>query len=218
MTAAVFGFLDNAKEALTEFVNNCLLVAGGFLIGYILGGVLGWAFGKWVLRQQAPDTTKRVGRPVGGAILAIIVALIVFTGKGKGPGSGGDGKGSTDADSANKAKQQPVDPNVLPKIPVVKPVDSKPADVTIRVTVLGGEDVQGDKFYLIDDDATPKTFTELKDALTARKGKEKGRVAVAILFPTRNALPRDHPAVTRVARWVNEEAGMDVTFPAGSKG
>jgi hypothetical protein len=215
MITAVFGFLDNAKEALTEFVNNCLLVAGGFLIGYILGGVLGWAFGKWILRQEKPDTTKRVGRPVGGAILAIIIALLVVTGKGMGPGSGGDGKGNTNADTANKANQQtPVDPNVLPKIPIVKPPDSKPADVTIRVTVLGGEDVQGDKFYLIDDDTTPKTFAELKDALAARKDKEKGRVAVAILFPSRNALPREHPAITRVAKWVNEEAGMDVVFPA----
>jgi len=211
----LFAFLDDAKEAMNEFVHNCLLVAGGFLVGYILGGVVGWALGKWVFRQKAPDTLKKVGRPIGGVILALIVALLVFTGKGKPHGEGGDGKGapSPDPNKANQQSPQP-EPKIPPNVPIVKQPDGKPADVTIRVTVLGGEDVQVDKFYLIDDDQTPKTFTELKDAITARKAKEKGKVAMAILFPTRNALSREHPAVTRVVRWANEEAGLDVTFPA----
>jgi hypothetical protein len=214
MTPPVFGFLTDAKEAITEFVNNCLLVAGGFLIGYILGGIVGWALGKWILRQEAPETTKKIGRPVGGVLLALIIALLVFTGKGKRPGDGGDGKGAPDS-AANKENQpKSPDPKVVPDIPVVKQPDLKPADVTIRVTVLGGEDVQGDKFYLIDDDRVPKTFEDLKTAIAARKAKETGRVAVAILSPPRNALPRDHAAVVRVVKWVNEEAGLDVTFPA----
>ncbi len=208
-----FGFLDDAKDAMTEFVHNCLLVAGGFLVGYVLGGVVGWALGKWVLRQKAPDTLKKVGRPVGGVILALIVALIVFTGRGKPHGEGGEGKGAPSPDG-NKSNPQTPDTKVPPNVPVVKQPDGKPADVTVRVTVLGGEDVQGDKFYLIDDDRNPKTFAELKDAIAARKAKETGKMAVAILFPTRNALPREHPAVTRVAKWANEEAGLDVTFPA----
>ena len=40
----LFAFLDDAKQiSAIQFVHNCLLVAGAFLVGYVLGGVIGWA-------------------------------------------------------------------------------------------------------------------------------------------------------------------------------
>jgi hypothetical protein len=214
MTAAVFGFLSDAKEALAEFANNLLLVAGGFLVGYLLGGLIGWALGKWVFRQKEPETLRRLGRPVGGVLLALIVALIVFTGKGKPHGEGGDSKGtpSTETDGKNAPSKTDPDVKLDPKVTPPK-IDTRPADVTIRVTILGGTDVVNERFYLIDDDRSPKTFEDLKTAITAIKAKEKGKVTVAILFPTKNRLPRVHIAVTQVENWVNEEAGLDVVFP-----
>jgi amino acid transporter len=216
MTAALLAILSEAREALKEFVNNLLLVAGGFLIGYLLGGVVGWALGKYVFRQKEPDLLHRASRIIGGATLALIVALIVFTGRGRPFGEGGDGRGSP-ANDAVPANTTPSNPDPSPKVEpskITPPPKITPGDVTIRVTVLGGEDVLNDRYYLIDDDHSPKTFAELKAAVLDRKSKEPGKVMVAILFPARNALPRESLAVTQVSKWVNEEAKLDVIFPS----
>jgi hypothetical protein len=209
----VFAFLTDAKEALTELVTGLLMVAGGFLVGYILGGIDAWAAGRYLLKQKDPEVFKRVGRPVGGVVLALIVALIVFTGKGKPLGEGGDGKGNPDTDPNARSGTPPVPHKNDPDIKLPKTPEVKLADATLRVTVLGGTDVREGRFYLIDDDRTPKTFDEFKQAVTARKAAEKGKLMVAILFPAKNALPLGHPAVVDLSRWVNEEAKLDVLFP-----
>ena len=79
----LFALLENAQNAIVDFVRNCLLVAGAFLVGYILGGVIGWAVSKYALKRQSTEIYSRVGRLVGGVLLAFIVALLVFTGLGK---------------------------------------------------------------------------------------------------------------------------------------
>jgi hypothetical protein len=209
----VFAFLETTQQAIVQFVHNCLLVAGAFLVGYVLGGVTGWALGKWAFKQESPQTLKQLGRPVGGIILAIIVALIVFTGMGKRFGPGGDGAG-TPSDSGTKDSQprDDADPRVVPR-----KLDSSPVDVTIRVTVLAGAAVRSEgKYYLLDDDTTPKSLPETKEAILARKGSSKGKTVLQVLFSSDPNLapPRNDPKVTDVTRWASEEAGLDVTFPA----
>jgi len=209
----LFAFLDDAKQSIVQFVNNCLLVAGAFLVGYILGGLIGWALGKWALKQERPDTLKRVGRPTGGIILAIIVALLVFTGMGKRWGPGGEGAGTTDDSGAKDSRRDSAsDPRVSPP-----KLDHDPIEATVRVTVLAGAAVRSEgKYYLLDDDPAARTLAELKEAITARKAKTKGRTMLQILFSSDPNLrpPRNDPKVTDVTRWATEEAGLDVTFPA----
>ncbi len=215
MHAPLFGFLTDTQNSFNELLHNCLLIAGGFLVGYVLGGLLAWGIGRYALKMKDTSNLKAVGKPLCGAVVAIIIAMIVFTGKGKPIGDGGDGKGTTVNDGNGKANPSNTnpDPKADPKINPPK-VEIKPADVTLRVTVLGGEDVLNERFYLLDDDRVPKTFSELKSAIAERRSKEKGKVVVAVLFPTKNALPREHPAVTQVAKWAAEDAGLDVVFPA----
>lgn len=214
MHAPLFGLLEGAENALTELVHSLLLVAGGFLVGYVAGGLLAWAAGKYVLKLKDSSNLKAVAKPVFGALVAVIIAAIVLTGRGKPVGEGGDGKGTAATDLSSKAGPPvtPPDSKADPKAPAK--VDIKPADVTLRVTVLGGEDVVNGRFYQLDDDRTPRTFDDLKAAITERRKSEKGKVVVAVLFPARNALPREHPAVTQVAKWAAEDAGLDVVFPA----
>jgi hypothetical protein len=210
----LFAFLDDAKQSIMQFVNNCLLVAGAFLVGYILGGLIGWALGKWALKQKSPDTLKQIGRPLGGILLALIVALLVFTGMGKRVGLGGDGRGTPDesGDKESRAKIDPTDPRVnMPK------VDQSLPEVTVRVMILAGTAVRTEgKYYLFDDDKAAKSLPELKEAVNERKAKAKGKTVLQILFsPDPNlAPPRNDPKVTDVTRWATEEAGLDVTFPA----
>lgn len=209
----LFAFLDDARQSVVQFVHNCLLVAGAFLVGYILGGLIGWAIGKWALKQESSETLKRVGRPAGGIILAIIVALLVFTGMGKRWGPGGDGAGTpSDSGTKDARSDSSTDPRVSPP-----KVDHDPIEATIRVTVLAGAAVRSEgKYYLIDDDATARSLAELKETISARKAKAKGRTMLQILFsPDPNLRPpRNDPKVTDVTRWATEEAGLDVTFPA----
>jgi hypothetical protein len=212
----LFAFFSDLENRFTQLIEGLLLVAGGFLVGYLLGGLVGWALGKWVFRMRDRSTPKQLGQPIGGVLLAIIVALIVFTGgRGKGPGGNGDKTGTSDT-VANQNAQPKADPDPKTQPILPKPPDVKPADVTIRVTVYGGGAVTGERFYQLEDDKTLKTLDELKQAITTRQAAEKGKITVAILFPgDKNvALPQEHPMVTRLAKWAREEAGLDVTFPA----
>jgi len=219
----LFAFLDDAREAFNELVTNLLLVAGGFMVGYLIGWVGGWAIGKYALRQKDTSKLKALARPVCGIILALIVALIVFTGKGKPHGEGGDGKGTPNNDpNASKGGPPQTDPNRKdPKVDVPK-IDDKPADVTIRVTIIAGAAVPGEgRFYLIDDDnrdyRLAKTFPELKRAVEERKAKAKGKVTLAIVFPTDPKIAPADRTAPEVKQWATEEAGLDVVFPATPK-
>ena len=151
----LFAFLDDTKQSILQFINNCLLVAGAFLVGYILGGVIGWALGKWAFKQKSPDTLKQLGRPIGGIILAIIVALIVFTGMGKRFGEGGDGKG-TPSDSGEQGPEDEVGPEVCRSQvdPPRRPIRSPPMSY-YRITILEGNDVPAKgQFYRLADGQT----------------------------------------------------------------
>jgi hypothetical protein len=207
----VFAFLDNAKEAMTEFFTGLLLIAGGFLVGYLLGGLVGWALGRYAFRQQQPESLKRLGRPVGGVLLALIVAIIVFTGKGKPHGEGGDGKGSPNGETASKNGSSTVDPNTQ-KNPA-KPPDPKQSSHA-RVSVLGGSDVQNERFYILNDDRNPKTLTELQDALNALMAK--GAVDLElVLYPPPKELSIEHPAITRLQRWWFDKTGATAKVVKG---
>jgi len=213
-------FVSGAAERLAGLAIKCLAVAGGFLAGYLLGGLIAYALDRWVFGQKAPDVVKRGVRWVCGLILAIVVAMIVFGEGGGGFGlGGGEGKGSgaTGGEGKNKQTQQPATPDRdRPPVSPVTPADNRPTEVVIRITILGGTDVVQERFYLIDDDRTPRTFAEVRAAVGARKAKDPRKTTLAILFPPPpNRLPLEHPAVTQLVNWARDEAGLDVTFPAG---
>ena len=213
----LFAFLTDAKEAFTELVTGLLMVAGGFLVGYFLGAIVAWAVGRYVFKQKDTEIFKRVGRPVGGVILALIVALIVFTGRGKPHGDGGDGKGTPDPDP-NAGKNPPTkkpDPKD-PELPPIKLPDPKHPDATVLVTVYGGGKVRDRQFYRFENETQLRTLESLQEVITARRGAEKGKLTVQIRIPEdRNdrPAPSDARTITQVTEWANSQ-GLDVTFPA----
>jgi hypothetical protein len=221
MFLPLFGFLSDLSAELRELGNNLLLVLGGFLLGYLLGGVIAWSLGRWALRQKNTEVAQRIGRPLGGTIVALIVALIVFTGKGKAPGDGGDGKGAPGADSTpGKTSTQHSEPapKINPNIST-RPLEHTGAETTIRVTVLAGAAVPAEgRFYVLNNDSRDqaRTLSDLKRAIEDERARNKGRLALAIVFPTdpNYSPPRNDKKVTDLTRWATEDAGLDVTFPS----
>lgn len=214
-------FVSGAAEKLAGLAIKCLAVAGGYLAGYVLAGLAGYALERWVFSRKAPETVKQLVRIIAGLVAAIIVALIVFGEGGGGLGmGGGEGRGtgtpSGEGQSKDKQANQPAPPDKAPPSVAPVPPDPRPTELVVRVTILGGSDVQQERFYLIDADRTPRTFAEVRAAVTKLKADDKRKGMLAVLFPPPpNRLPLEHPAVTQLVTWARDEAGLDVTFPAG---
>lgn len=215
MPGPLVAFLD---FNLAQFLVNCLAVGGGFLVGYVLAGGAAWWVDRSFLRKKTPPLVRRLVRILGGIAAAIIVALLVFGRGGGGLGGGqgeGVGSGTTSGTGPGQGSVTDAPPPTTRPAPPVAAKDVPPPDARIRVTVLGGPDVKDQRFYLVDDDPSPRTFAEAKAAVLARKDAAPQKLGVEIRFTTRNTLPRDHPAVTLLADWARD-AGLAVVFPAES--
>lgn len=205
------------SEQIAAFAVKCLAVAGGFLAGYVIGGIGAWALDKWAFAKKSPDVLKKTISFLCAVALALLIAFIVF---GDGSGSGwlgggggpdGPGNNSNNPDSGQKSDPnapKPVDPKLQPKIDTQKPPEPTP---DIRITFLGGDAVQGERFYLIDDDAIPKSFLELKTIVQKRKEVATGTLTLIVMYPT-DPKQRIDPSsinVTQVTSWA-EGLGIDV--------
>ncbi|MFO0936238.1 MAG: hypothetical protein U0798_06960 [Gemmataceae bacterium] len=200
-----------------QLVVNCLAVGGGYLIGWFLVALLTGGFDRFVIRRKSPAKLHSASRNTGGLALAVLVAIIVF---GHGQGwtlFGGGGPGSDNGTSSVKTvvdtgeNKKETKPDSVPiSIKELPPIDER-----IRVLILGGDEVKAERFYIVEDAAGPKTFAEAMASIIAKRDAAAGkRVGVEIRFSAKNALPQDHPAVTRLARWIRTEANLSVTFPA----
>ena len=123
-------------------------------------------------------------------------------------GGGGDGSGTNSQNPDNGKKTDPattapVDPKVQPKIDTAKSPELRSDDPKVRITFLGGDAVQGDRFYLIDDDAVPKSFAELKTLVQKRKDAAAAPLTLIVLYPTDPRLRIDPNSinVTQVTSW-----------------
>lgn len=205
------------EDKLTALGMKCLTVAGGFVVGYVIGWAIAVAANKWVLKKEkTPDGLKQLLRVVCGIAVALLVAVSLMWGSGDGAGGDKDKSGTSDSTQDKKTGPPPAEtPKDEKKSPTpATPIDPRPTELTIRVTVLGGTDVRDDKFYLLDDDRTAKTIREVKDAVTAKRAKDTRKAVVAVLrSPPPNRVPLDHGAVSRLVSWVQDEAKLDVTFP-----
>jgi hypothetical protein len=221
MNTPLLGFMSEVRSELKDLAQGLLLVAGGYLIGYLAVSIVFWMCEKWVFSQKSPEFLSKIGRHIGGLVLAIIVAVFAFTGKGKPEGEGGDGKGAAVPSSTpgTKSVPTPETPAKLDPTPELKKTTVvKPGNIVIRVTIYGGATVSGDRFYAFEDESQRKSLDELKKVILDRKEAEKGNVTVAILFPTN---PNERPGDERVERqlkdWLEKEARLEVVFPVSQK-
>lgn len=204
------------EDRLQALGMKCLTVAGGFVAGWVLGLLIAMGLNRWVFKRKMPEGLKQVLKVVLALVVAILVAAHIFGGDGSGTGTGNTGKAADSAadQNTNKTGTPVTDVPKDEKKPTPATIsDTRPAEVTIRVTVLGGPDVVDERFYLIDDDRAAKTLADVKAELKARKAKEPRKVVVAILPSERYPLPLEHGGWTNLVRAVKDEVKLTVIFP-----
>src|SRR5205823_6090594 len=138
-----------------------------------------------VLHRKSPPLVHRTLRFLGGIALAILVAIIVF-GHGQGWtlfGGGADGTGESDQNGTPQAISVAVEKPSSTAIP-----SASASGEHIRITILGGTDVIAAKFYLIDDDTTPRTLAEVKELLMKKKEAAAIPPILEIQFTAKNTL------------------------------
>jgi hypothetical protein len=208
--------LDTSQAA--QYLLRGLAVGGAFLVGYVLTWLIAKMLDRSLTAGKSPPTVHKTVRVLGGLLLAVIAAIFLFgpggdgLGFGGGPGDGrgqgtGEGKGGGDATHPT----QPISTDVKPAEP--SKGEAVPPEQRVRVTMLGGEDVKDERFYLLDDDRTAHTFTEVTAAVSAKKSASAKPVGVEVRFTATNTLPRTHPAVLRLTNWAQAN-GVSVSFPA----
>jgi hypothetical protein len=206
---------DTSKAA--QYLLRGLAVGGAFLVGYVLTWVVARLLDRSLTAGKSPSAVHKSARFLGGLLLAVIAAIFLFgpggdgLGFGGGPGEGkGQGAGEGKGGEATKPTQ-PISADV--KSPEPTKSDPVPPEQRVRVTMLGGEDVKDERFYLLDDDRSPRTFAEVTAAVTAKKSASAKPVGVEVRFTATNTLPRTHPAVLRLTNWAQAN-GVSVSFPA----
>jgi hypothetical protein len=210
-----------SSEKVAQFFVNALAVAGGFLIGWLLTGAAAWFLDKRLTGGKSPPAVRRVAKVLGGVGLAIFIALIVF-GHGSGwnflgGGGTGDGKGTAPPGGPDGPDRggPPATSADTPSPPDTRKEQPPPRD-RVRVTVLGGDAVKNERFYLLDDDPTPRTIAEARATLAGKKDAAKGALGIEVRFTADAAIPPNHPAVLQLTNWARDHA-VAVTFPADGK-
>jgi|GEM_PF-1738285 hypothetical protein len=220
-TWTVIALLGFNPERFAQLIVNLLAVGGGFLFGFLLSGLFLWLFDRWLFGGRLPDAFYRAWKTVGGIAMAALVAIIVF---GHGEGwtlFGGGGTGPENRAPGESQTASPTTPATVPE----PPSDAEPiaaprvvlpkTDRIIQITMLGGEDVKNQRFYLVDSDPVAKSLAEVQAIILARKAESPPNVGLGLLirFSAANVLPRTHPAVVILSQWAQDH-GVAVTFPA----
>jgi len=161
----MFAFLGIDSDHVTGVIVNGLAVLGGFLAGYLVFGIITWFVDKRLTGGNAPEGLKKVVKIVGGLIVALIVALILFNSGGTGTGGDKNGGGPTpqpgNGDQPGTGTNPPT-PADKPT-PIEDPAITKGANTNVEnitVTVLTGADeaVSEKKYYRVELDGKTATY------------------------------------------------------------
>jgi hypothetical protein len=179
-------------------------VVAGALFGFLGSGFVVRKSTKALIRKEAPHVIVFPFRVVGGAIGGWLVMFALGGGLGFGTGEGaGNGPAAGVQPSASLSNE-----NRAANLPA-KPQVPAPAPLTLRIRLLGGPRVQGERFYQLDDAPEPMTLEELEKSIDKRK--EHGLKGIEILI-YQNSVARNHPAVHNLEDWAGQQ-GLSVTIP-----
>ncbi len=189
-----------------EVVYKLLAVAGAFLVGYFgsiwLSMLVLWS----TYRKQIPQVIKKLIGVISGVLLALAVFLWVFGtgdgyGIGSGPGLGGPGK---------QSDQEPTTPSQAPRLeqsmtPLSEPTAAPTKQQTrARVVVLGGNQVDQQRFFQLEGDERPVDLAEVQARIRQLQIEEEGLDALELIIYA-DSLAREHPLVKRLEKWAYQQ-------------
>jgi hypothetical protein len=192
-----------------------LAVAGGAAVGWLGSG---WSLRLIVrlsLQRAAPPRVLLPIRVLGALALGLAVWTWAFSSGGLGPGAGGlFGTGGTGGRQPGEETEPSADRETIPVKPDIQPGS---AQDTLRIEILGGARVKDERFYLLEGENEPRTVTEIRKIVQARRQQrdQPGLKGIVILVYG-SSVARDHPAVKTLVKWA-EANGLSVTFPPTEK-
>ena len=178
-----------------EWLVKLLAVVGAAAIGALLVGALVRRLGRWLIFRDVPRPVLLLFRGLGGVAAGLAAWVMVSSPGGSGLFGGGGavfgGKGS------DIGKQAP-EPSVNQPTTSLALISRAPA---VRIIMLGGARVSGQRFYLIEGQKEPRTVEEMKTIL---KEQQKAGVRNIELLIYENSVARNHPAVKSLEKWAEQ--------------
>jgi len=198
-----------------------LAVAGGAAVGWLGSGLLLRLLVRLSLHRSTPRTVLIPVRALGALALGLAVSMWAFSSGGAGPGLGGwfgsgqgGGQPSVAKGEPGPSTEAPATHDAAPPKPAAPEQPPASAEDTLRIKILGGAQVKAERFYRIEGETDPRTLTELRKAIQARRqeaGKPPLKGIVILVYSS--SVARDHPAVRNLETWAKEN-GLSITFPS----
>lgn len=184
---------------LGMLIVKCLAVLGGTAVGAYGGGLFIKLAARF-FRQKPPPKVVRLTRMMGGLALGLLVYAWVFGSGGEGGmgGAGGGwwpfgqkgGKGNVVAKPGETSTTTP------------EPSVTNTGVESLTVTMLGGERVLEQRFYLIGSDP-PRNLPAVRDVISART-KQNANLKQLDIVIYKDSVDRDNPAVTVLVQWARD--------------
>jgi hypothetical protein len=157
--------------------------------GVLGGGFIGNLIGPWVAKSRRGQSGVLITCALLGGVV-MWLALAHSGGSGFGFGSHGKDKDKGTSDTAHKDSR---DKGETDKD------HSKKTETTLTVTVLGGERVLEQRFYVLGTDA-PRNRLEIEKAILDKTKADPSLKALEILLYN-DSVPKDSEAVTELVEW-----------------
>jgi len=191
-------------------VLKLLAVAGGFMIGGLGSGLLFRGAARLALARQIPRPMMVIVRLLGGVAAGLAVYVWAFgtggSGLGSGSALGSGGQGQTVSTLAsNPSADRQTDAN-------------QPGSDVLRVVMLGGDRVPGQRFYLVEGDKEPKNLLDLQKVIQARQDeKDKPPLKSIEIVIYEDSVSQEHPAVRDLKRWATQnDLTVTLSEPRGT--
>jgi hypothetical protein len=196
-----------------------LAVAGGVAVGALACGLLLRFVAGFAPNRRVPRTILRLIQLLGGIALGLAVWFWAFGSGGGGFGSSGglglagDGVDGEVTQQGTKASSNQAAPPSVQENSAQAPFPATPSMAeTVRVELLGGGRVKGERFYLLEGEAEPCSLAVLRERLRNRMDlKDQPPLKAIELVIYEDSVAQDHPAVKDLDRWARQQ-GLEVSL------
>ena len=182
--------MDLLADAVTtkagQYVIYVLAMAGGFLVGNWLTWLVCRLAARLVLKRSINLQLERALRILGGILVAVLVAYLLFR-FGTGWGLGGSGTGEGEGTGGPTAKDANLGKDKQPPTKFDPKAKEDPATLAsgLRITILRGHDYP--KSYRFEGETEGVDFPTAKEKLRKRLAESDGRLKFVDIIIYRNS-------------------------------